>query len=107
MKYQYFVIPIFVLTFATILLADEGYIRNTRWHVRPWKSITQSVDDIEDEKQVAQLAPSNLVRLRNSVRERRDDESYIYGTHDTPVNPFVQKILNLIKEKSNTRPWLV
>ena len=69
------------------MLADEGYIRNTRWHVRPWKSITQNVDDIEDEKQVAQLAPSNLVKLRNSGRERRDTEERRTAKEATDTMP--------------------
>ena len=81
---------IIVLFLSTEAFAEEGYIRVPRWHVRPWKSVQYSNSAV---------VPFPISSDNVADNQEKRDEIYVYGLHDTPVNPFVQKILNLMKEK--------
>ena len=102
MKYWAILVAIFMLSFGGNLLAEEGYIRNTRWHVPTWKYINQNSKDIDDEEQGFSQTFDDFA----NTREDSNEDMYIYGQHETPVNPFVQKILNLIQESQNNKPLI-
>ena len=90
-----------MLSSTSNLFAEEAYIRNTRWHVRPWKYINRNSKDIDEEQGLSQTFDDFA-----GTNEGNDEDLYIYGQHETPVNPFVQKILNLIQERQNNQPWI-
>jgi len=102
MKYCVILVAIFILSSTSNLFAEEAYIRNTRWHVRPWKYINRNYKDIDEEEQGLSQTFGDFA----GTREGSDEDLYIYGQHETPVNPFVQKILNLIQERQNNQPWI-
>ena len=102
MKYYAILVAIFMLSSTSILFAEEAYIRNTRWHVRPWKYINRNSKGIDEEEQGLFQTSGDFA----GTREGSDEDLYVYGQHETPVNPFVQKILNLIQEHQNNKPWI-
>ena len=80
---------------------EKEYIRIPRWHVRPWKSVAQQSNALEDENLDSSFVPNDF----DDTREWRGEERYIKGRNDVPVNPFIQKILNMIAESENDRPF--
>ena len=102
MKYCAILVAIFMLSSTGNLLAEEAYTRNARWHIRPWKYINRDSKDIDEVEQ----GLSQTFDDSAGSREGSDEDLYIYGQHETPVNPFVQKILNLIQERQNEQPWI-
>ena len=102
MKYFTILVAIFMLSSASYLSAEEAYIRNTRWHVRPWKYINKNSKVIDEEEQGLSQTFDDFA----GTNEGNDEDLYIYGQHETPVNPFVQKILNLIQESQNNQHWI-
>ena len=102
MNFYAVILTIFMAILINDSVGEEGYIRNPRWHVRPWKSVSRQSNAIEDENLDSSFVPNDF----DVTRERRDEERYIKERTDFPVNPFIQKILDLVAESVNDRPWL-
>ena len=67
MKFYLVCVTIFMAAFINESFGEKGYIRIPRWHVRPWKSVAQQSEALDDENLDSSFVPNDF----DDTRERR------------------------------------